>query len=79
MAIKNIGILLAKAPWRYNPDSATMITFENPESIQEKVHYAIEHQLGGVFFGISDKMLRENALLPLLSEALSSFLRRESF
>lgn len=64
----------AKAPWRYNPDSATMITFENPESIQEKVHYAIEHQLGGVFvWHLGQDAEGKNALLPLLSEALSSF------
>ena len=69
----------AKAPWRYNPDSATMITFENPESIQEKVHYAIEHQLGGVFVWHLGQDAEGKMRSFLCYQALSSFKKRKAF
>jgi len=38
----------ARVPWLYDPGSGTWITYDDPESVREKVGYVREHRLGGV-------------------------------
>ena len=40
----------AKAPYLYNEDTHTFITYEDPESLKNKCEYVVDHHLGGVMF-----------------------------
>ena len=41
----------AKVPYVYSPqDGGTFITYEDPESVQHKIDFVMEHDLGGIFF-----------------------------
>ncbi len=41
----------AKVPYVYSPlDGGTFITYEDPQSVQHKIDYVMEHDLGGMFF-----------------------------
>ncbi|GAC1453277.1 MAG: hypothetical protein PVSMB1_01660 [Gemmatimonadaceae bacterium] len=37
----------ARVPWLYDPGSGTWITYDDPESVREKMDYVREHHLGG--------------------------------
>jgi GH18 family chitinase len=39
-----------KVPWVYNPSTQIMISYDNEESITEKVSYIISEDIGGVMF-----------------------------
>ena len=39
-----------KVPWIYNPSTQIMISYDDEESIAEKVSYIIEEDIGGVMF-----------------------------
>lgn len=40
----------AKVPWLFNPTARTMISYDDTQSIGEKVRFAIAESLGGVMF-----------------------------
>jgi chitinase len=40
----------ASVPYLYNPETATFISYEDPESLAAKCKYVLNHQLGGVMF-----------------------------
>ena len=40
----------AKVPWLYNPDTQNMISYDNPQSIEEKGNYINSMDLGGAMF-----------------------------
>jgi len=40
----------AKVPWLYNPNTQTMISYDNPQSIEEKGNYLNSMNLGGAMF-----------------------------
>jgi chitinase len=40
----------AKAPYLWNSASRTFITYDDPQSLQIKARYILEHRLGGVMF-----------------------------
>ncbi len=40
----------AKEPWLYNPNTQKMITYDDPQSIEEKVNYLKSKNLGGAMF-----------------------------
>ncbi len=40
----------AAVPWLYNPDTRTFVSFEDPESLARKCHFALDRHLGGVMF-----------------------------
>lgn len=39
----------ARVPWLFDSTSGTWVSYDDPESVGEKVRYAREHGLGGVF------------------------------
>jgi len=39
-----------KVPWIYNPDTQIMISYDDEESIEEKVSYIIAEDIGGIMF-----------------------------
>ncbi len=39
----------ARVPWAYDSTSGTWVSYDDPQSISEKMHYVREHKLGGVF------------------------------
>ncbi|MBC8277923.1 MAG: T9SS type A sorting domain-containing protein [FCB group bacterium] len=40
----------AKVPWVFNPNTAVMISYDNPQSITEKGQYILEQDLAGAMF-----------------------------
>jgi len=40
----------AQAPYLWNIDSRTFITYDDPQSIEIKTRYILEHRLGGIMF-----------------------------
>jgi chitinase len=40
----------ASAPYLYNPDTQTFISYEDPESLKKKCDYVLDHKLAGVMF-----------------------------
>lgn len=38
----------ARVPWLYDSTSGTWVSYDDPESVGEKVKYVLEHKLGGV-------------------------------
>ncbi len=40
----------AKAPYLWNADSATFITYDDPESLKEKAGFVKSHHLGGIMY-----------------------------
>ena len=40
----------AHAPYAYSEDTGLFVSYDSPESIQEKVEYVKSHDLGGVMF-----------------------------
>jgi chitinase len=38
----------ARVPWLYDATSRTWISYDDPQSVREKVRYVREHGLGGV-------------------------------
>ncbi|WP_311719402.1 glycoside hydrolase family 18 protein [Tunturibacter empetritectus] len=40
----------ASAPYLYNPDTQTFISYEDPESLKKKCEYGLDHKLAGVMF-----------------------------
>ncbi|WP_433963821.1 glycosyl hydrolase family 18 protein [Tunturiibacter gelidiferens] len=40
----------ASAPYLYNRDTQTFISYEDPESLKKKCEYVIDHKLAGVMF-----------------------------
>jgi chitinase len=40
----------AQAPYLWNSAARTFITYEDPQSLQIKARYIVEHRLGGVMF-----------------------------
>jgi chitinase len=40
----------ASAPYLYNHDTQTFISYDDPESLKKKCEYVIDHQLAGVMF-----------------------------
>lgn len=40
----------AKAPYLWNADSATFITYNDPESLKEKAEFVKLHHLGGIVY-----------------------------
>ncbi|MFI5915212.1 glycoside hydrolase family 18 protein [Dactylosporangium sp. NPDC051541] len=40
---------VARSPWLYNADTATFISYEDPESIEERSRFAATHGLRGAF------------------------------
>ena len=41
---------VASAPYLYNPASRVFVTYEDPESLDLKCRYVLDHKLGGVMF-----------------------------
>ena len=40
----------ASAPYLYDPDNQTFISYEDPESLKKKCEYVLDHRLAGVMF-----------------------------
>ena len=47
---KRLWDAAAKAPYLWNPASATFITYEDPESLKAKAEFVRAHNLGGVMY-----------------------------
>ncbi len=64
---------IAKAPYAYNRNTHTYATFDNSQSIIEKVRYVHEHKLGGIMFWelLDDK--EPNGLLDVINKAKKEF------
>lgn len=41
---------VAKAPYLYDPNTKTFITYDDPDSIAEKINYVSTHKLAGIMF-----------------------------
>ena len=41
---------VASVPYLYNPQQRTFVSYDDPESIAAKCHYALKHKLAGVMF-----------------------------
>lgn len=59
----------ASAPYLWNPDSTTFISYEDPESLRQKVEFVRSRGLGGVMFWEYSNDLN-GTLLDVLSEPL---------
>jgi chitinase len=59
----------AKAPYLWNSASRTFITYDDPQSLQIKARYILEHRLGGVMFWELSQD-RDGELLDVLTRGL---------
>jgi chitinase len=41
---------VAKAPYLWNPDSATLISYDDPESLKAKAAFVKAQRLGGIMY-----------------------------
>lgn len=59
--------------WAYNPTTHQLITYDNPDSIREKVHYVSSHHLAGMMLwriGQDAPLQDKNSLIRAISKAL---------
>jgi chitinase len=61
----------AQAPYLWNSASRTFITYDDPQSIQIKTRYILEHRLGGVMFWELSQD-RDGELLDVITRTISS-------
>lgn len=54
---------VTKTPYVWNQETGNFLTFENKKSIEAKLAYAIEHNLGGVWIHLVDKDNENEELL----------------
>ena len=57
-------------PWLYSSSQQTMISYEDEESIQIKLDYVIQHDLGGMMFWELSGDDTQHALVQKMSDAL---------
>ncbi len=57
----------AQVPWLYNPATGIMITYDDPESLTQKVNYVVRNQLGGVAIWQITADDAQNTLLTTIS------------
>ena len=62
---------VAKAPYLYNKEEKTFVTYEDRRSIQLKTEYAIENGLGGIMFWQLRSDAEEDGLLDAIYEVVS--------
>ncbi|HSC53632.1 MAG TPA: glycoside hydrolase family 18 protein [Phnomibacter sp.] len=60
----------AKAPYMYNASKKEFATFDNKQSLKEKVSYVEKHKLGGIMFWELTNDTYQNGLLQAISEAV---------
>lgn len=57
-------------PWLYSSSQKTMITYEDEESLQTKLDYVIQHDLGGMMFWELSGDDAQHALVKQMGSAL---------
>jgi chitinase len=63
---------VAKAPYMYNATTKEFATFDNPQSIQEKVTYLKKNRLGGIMFWELRNDSFTNGLLGVIHTSISA-------
>lgn len=63
---------VAKAPYMYNATTKEFATFDNPQSIQEKVNYLKKYRLGGIMFWELRNDSFSNGLLDVIHTSISA-------
>jgi chitinase len=59
----------AQAPYLWNSDTRTFITYDDPQSIEIKARYILEHRLGGIMFWELSQD-RDGELLDVITRSL---------
>jgi chitinase len=62
----------AEAYYRYSPKRKRFATFDNPQSVQSKVRYALKNGLGGIMFWQLSGDKYENGLLDAIDDAVKA-------
>jgi chitinase len=60
----------SEAYYRYSPKRKRFATFDNPQSVQAKVGYALKNGLGGIMFWQLSGDKYENGLLDAIDDAV---------
>ena len=59
-------------PWLYDPESGTMLSYDDPESIGRKTDYVLAEGLGGIMFWELSGDDKESSLLTAISSRLKA-------